>query len=50
VDSGPAESFAKALFADGLEQIIESVNPEGAKRKPIVCRDEDDLRKESWRR
>src|SRR6267143_2073343 len=49
LNSCPAKSFAKTLFADGLEKVIESMHLEGAQRKPVMRRDEDHARQRNLR-
>jgi len=44
VDAGTMESFTEALLNDGLEEVVEGVDFEGAKSVLVVGSDEDDLR------
>src|SRR2546430_5329980 len=48
LNSCPPERFAKALFADGFEQIVESVHLKGPQRKLVMRRDENHPRQRNF--
>src|SRR5437588_12966741 len=48
LNSCPPERFAEALFADGFEQIVESVHLKGPQRKLVMRRDENHPRQRNF--